>query len=261
MNLTKFSKSSALLSLCLGMSLSIPSAQSAFKLKASAVTPVVSSDVIDQAIAAVASSEMPDFANTCTLEVATQIVATNFGSFAVCIEDFQATLIYVSATGTVTPLAAFQDGEADPFETRVIYTGNICAEVTGPVGRQCFANSAGILANAFLPKWKSRLALTETIVANQILTTFSPQTINLDGTVGRCFYNTGDFTVTGLSGQNAQLALSQRQAAYAACENSQGDSRLWTMASWALPFGCGAAVIGAGVSIAAMFPCLTCCVR
>ena len=112
------------------------------------------STFIDAALTAVESSKMPDFVNDCTLSSAETVVATNQGSFAVCADSFQATVKFFSLNGRNVALAAFTDGEVDLYGTNKVLNGNMCKEVYDEIGKPCFAQAAGLVAQTYLPTWK-----------------------------------------------------------------------------------------------------------
>src|SRR5665648_1136939 len=217
------------------------------------------SSFINAALDAVESSEVPDFANACTLSSATTVVATNQGSFGVCIESFQATVKFFGLNGRNVALAAFTDGEVDMYGTNKVLNGNMCNEVYDKIGKACFAQAAGLVAQTYLPVWKNLNNQTSSTVANFIGTTFSPQVTTYPGVIGRCYFNSGKFTIVGLGASSARNALKVRDSKYNACEISEGDPRWWASASWSYQ-RIGSLLVGGGALIVGLLiPCLSCC--
>jgi hypothetical protein len=221
---------------------------------------VVADVLIDNALNAVAFSNTPDFAVACTLDQASAVTTTAQGSFALCSNDFQSSVNFFTTSGRQVTLVAFEDGETGLFNTNLIYTGNVCVEIYNKIGRSCFAAAAAVVAQSYLPTWLVPLNVSSATVANFIQTSFSPVVSDYPGIQGRCYYNSGHFQIFGLSATQAQNAITVRNAVYGGCEISEGDSRLWAIASWSIWPRLGAILITAGFSIVALLiPCLSCC--
>ena len=186
-------------------------------------------------------------------------MTTNQGSFALCTGSFQAAIRFFALDGRDVTLAAFTDNEVDMYWTNKIYNGNVCKEVYDEIGKNCFAQAAGLAAESYLPRWKNANNQTAATVANFITSTFSPEATLYAGSIGRCYPNSAQFYVVGLAPPQALSAVKVHDSKYGACEISEGDTRTWAVASWSYQ-RLGAIPIGIGFAFVSMFvPCLKCC--
>lgn len=215
---------------------------------------------IDAVLDAVESSEHPVFATSCSLTTVTTLYVTNHGSFGICNNGFSATLKFFTLYSRQVVLATFEDDEFELYGTNKVLNGNACKEVYNKIGKQCFEKASGLAAQSYVPRWKHANNLTAAVVANYIGTTFSPQVIQYEGVVGRCYPNSGKFKIVGLSAQNAKNALSVRNSQYQGCEITEGDNRWWAGVSWSMYQRFGAIFVGAAaLLVALLIPCLSCC--
>lgn len=182
------------------------------------------------------------------MQTASEKRVTSSGTFVLCSGAFESAVKFFGADGRHVVLATFQDDETTPFGTREFYTGGLCEVVWKDFGKGCFANSATKVTSSYLPNWKSA-NVSEAVVSGYIANTFSPQTFDFSGAVGRCFFNTGVFSVNGLPPASANLALALRDTAYKSCENTEGDARYWMSSFWGVPAALGTSVNSIGTAV------------
>ena len=175
--------------------------------------------------------------NACTAAKATITADSSEGAFYACGDDFEASVGFLPKDtngdslsedqGIV--LAQLSDQQVSPYGTRKAFDGNQCKHVSSVVGKDCFAKIAGSVAESFVPR--IRPSATQSEVVDEI-NKFKPRKTTFPGEKDMCYYNTGKLSLSGLQPNDALSAKEQRSSAYDACENSEGDDRLWAGTAW-----------------------------
>ncbi|MEJ2755076.1 MAG: hypothetical protein P8104_04385 [Gammaproteobacteria bacterium] len=175
--------------------------------------------------------------DACTAEKATITADSSEGAFYACGDDFEASVGFLpkdtngnslsKEQGIV--LAQLSDQQVSSYDTRKAFDGNQCKHVSSVVGKDCFAKIAGSVAESFVPRIRPSASQAEIV---DEINQFKPRKTTFPGEKEMCYYNTGNFSLSGLQPMDALSAKEQRSSAYDACETSKGDDRLWAGTAW-----------------------------
>ena len=175
--------------------------------------------------------------NACTAQKATITADSSEGVFYACGDDFEASVGFLPKDTNGNSLsddqgivlAQLSDQRVSSYGTRKAIDGNQCKHVSSVVGKDCFAKIAGSVAESFVPR--IRPSATQSEVVDEI-NQFKPRKTTFSGEKDMCYDNTGKFSLSGLQAIDALSAKEQRSSSYDACENSEGNDRVWAGVSW-----------------------------